>query len=164
MLGIVHMRCMSPLSRLGDPGRFVTEFRKQARMRMKNRLVSWTQVEYHQIFPANRATLYPATPVDWTEWEVPLSMTVPLPPSLSYAGIRLLRGDLPTWAIFYTEWTVITFGRWTADAHYRGLLWRLPRRVILGVQDLGVRELLHSSPFTISAVEALLDLHYGVIS
>jgi hypothetical protein len=46
-------------ARAGDPGRFIAEFRKEARMRAKGRLVSWTQVEFHQIFPAHRADLYP---------------------------------------------------------------------------------------------------------
>jgi hypothetical protein len=80
-------------ARAGDPGLFITEFWREARMRSKRRLVSWTQVEYHHIFPAHLADLYPEIPSDWAEWEVPEKMVVPLQPSLSYAQIRLLRND-----------------------------------------------------------------------
>jgi hypothetical protein len=149
----------SLVARAGDPGRFISEFRREARMRSKGRLVSWTQVEYHQIFPAHRADLYPEIPSDWAEWEVPEKMLVPLPPSLAYAGSRLLRNDRLAWAIFYTEWVVLVFGRWVADAYHRGLLWRLPKRVLTGIQDLGLGELLRLSSFPVKGVDALLGLH-----
>jgi hypothetical protein len=128
-------------------------------MRAKGRLVSWTQVEFHQIFPAHRADLYPEIPSDWAEWEVPERMVVPLPPSVAYAGSRLIRNDRLAWAIFYTEWVVLVFGRWVADAYYRGLLWRLPKRILTGIQDLGLGELLRLSSFPVKDVEALLGLH-----
>lgn len=146
----------------GDPGRFVAEFRKEARLRAKGLLVSWAQVEFHQIFPAHREALYPGLPHDWAHWEIPEKMAVPLPPVLTYAGSRLIRGDRLAWAVFFTEWTVLVFGRWVADAFHRGLLWRLPQRVLNGIRDLGPGELLRSTAYTVKDVDVLLEIHGGV--
>ena len=146
----------------GDPGRFIAEYRKESRLRTKGLLVAWTQVEFHQIFPGDRAALYPEVPREWGEWEVPTAMKAPLPPSLAYAGSYLIRGDRLVWAIFFTEWTILVFGRWVADAVHRGLLWRLPQRVLNGIYDLGLSELLRGSKVSVRDVEELLGLHARV--
>jgi hypothetical protein len=109
--------------------------------------------------PAHRADLYPENPSNWAEWEVPEKMVVPLPPSLAYEGNRLLRNDRLAWAIFYTEWAVLVLGRWVADAYHRGLLWRLPKRLLTGIQDLDLGDLLRLSYFPVKGVDAFLGLH-----
>jgi hypothetical protein len=129
-------------AQLGDPGRFLAEYAKEDKLQARGWLVSWTQVEYHQLYPSERATLYPSTPPDWAEWTVPSRMYVPLRPSLTYVGSGLLAGSSHVWAIFYTEWVVLGLGRWCTDAFYRGVLWRVPPRVRDGVSHLGLAPLL----------------------
>ena len=143
----------------GDPGRYLAEHRKEAKLRSRGFLVAWNQVEFHQLFPSDRAMLYPRVPADWAEWEVPISMYVPLPPVLSYAGSGLLTTDSPLWAIFFTEWTVLVFSRWVTDAYHRGLLWHLPPRVRAGIRTLYIPPLLQGSPFASSTLEGLFRLH-----
>jgi hypothetical protein len=93
-------------AQLGDPARFLAEYAKEAKLQTRGWLNSWTQVEYHQMYPSERAALYPSTPPDWAEWAVPSRMYVPLPPSLTYVGSGLLAGNPHIWAVFYTEWVV----------------------------------------------------------
>jgi hypothetical protein len=64
--------------------------------------------------------------------------------------------------VFFTEWTVLVFRRWVLDAFHRGILWRLPQRVLNGIRDLGPVELLHSTSYTMKDVEVLLEIHGGV--
>jgi hypothetical protein len=61
--------------------------------------------------------------------------------------------------MFYTERVVLVFGRCVADAYHRGLLWRLPKRVLTGIQDLGLGDLLRLSSFPVKGFGALLELH-----
>jgi hypothetical protein len=86
-------------------------------------------------------------------------MYVTLPPSFTYVGSGLLAGNSHVWAIFYTEWVVLVFGRWCTDAFYRGVLWRVPPRVRDGISDFGLAPLLQGSPFLASAIEDLFRLH-----
>jgi hypothetical protein len=89
-------------------------------------------------------------------------MAVPLLPVLTNAGSRLIRGDRLVWAVFFIEWTVLVFERWVADAFHRGLLWRLPPRVLNGIRDLGYGVLLRSTAYIVKDVEFLLEIHGGV--
>jgi hypothetical protein len=146
-------------AQLGDPGRFLAEYAREAKLQARGWLVSWTQVEYHQMYPSERAALYPSTPPDWAEWAVPSRMYVPLPPSLTYVGSGLLAGNPHIWAIFFTEWVVLVFARWCTDAFYRGVLWRVPPRVRNGISHLGLAPLLQGSPFLTSSIEDLFRLH-----
>ena len=143
----------------GDPGRFLAEYRKEAKARRRGWLVAWNQVEYYQLYPASRVGLYPQIPPDWAQWEVPTNMSVPLPPVVAYAGSGLITGNSVVGGIFFSEWTVSVFARWVTDGHHRGLLWRLPPKVWAGVRQLGIAPLLQGSPYHLSRVDELLRLH-----
>jgi hypothetical protein len=145
--------CQASLrAQLGDPGRFLAEYANEAKLQTRGWLISWTQVECHQLYPSERATFYRSTPPDWAEWAVPSRMYVPLTPSLTYVGSGLLAGNSQIWTVFYTEWVVLVFGRWCTDAFYRGVLWRVPPRVRDGISHLGLAPLLQGSPFLASAI------------
>jgi hypothetical protein len=114
---------------LGVPGRLLREYRREWRHRRRGVLKSWSQTEFYNLPQHAKETLYPKVPKDWSAAEVPARMFVPLPPVVTYRGSALVRGDALHWAIFRTEWTALVFGRWIADIHFRGLLWRLPHQV-----------------------------------
>jgi hypothetical protein len=78
--------------------------------------------------------LYPPTPEEWEDWECPVGMIVPLPAVV--CGSRLVHGDPLHWGIFYSECVVNVVGRFVADAHHRGVLWRFPERVVDSIQLL----------------------------
>jgi hypothetical protein len=42
-------------AQLGDPGRFLAEYAKEAKLQTRGWLISWTQVEYHQLYSSERA-------------------------------------------------------------------------------------------------------------
>jgi hypothetical protein len=93
----------SGVAGLGDPGRFIREYRRAKRDRRRNVLVSWSQVEYFELSAAARGSLYPALPDWWAEVKVNTVMPVPLPPVLTYRGSGFIRGDPLHWAIFRSE-------------------------------------------------------------
>jgi hypothetical protein len=142
----------------GDPGRFVEELRKEHKNRRAGVLLSWAQVEYYHLPPGLRKTLYPHPPADWAEWECPVAMAVPLPAVVTYRGSRLIRGDPLHWRIFYAEWVVNATVRFITDAHHRGLLWRLPRRILQSIPILGLPYLLEGTRYDVSGVTQLLGL------
>jgi hypothetical protein len=142
----------------GDPGRFVEELRKEHKNRRAGVLLSWAQVEYYHLPPGLRKTLYPHPPRDWTEWECPVAMAIPLPAVVTYRGSRLIRGDALHWRIFYTEWVVNAAVRFITDAHHRGLLWRLPRRILESIPILGIPYLLEGTRYDVAGVTQLLGL------
>ena len=140
----------------GDPGRFVEEYRKEHKNRRRGVLLSWAQVEYYQVPQGMKRVLYPPTPEGWVDWECPIGMIVPLPAIVHYRGSRLVRGDPLHWGIFYSEWVVNVIGRFVADAHHRGVLWRLPDRVVDSIPKLGLEYLLEGSPYNVDTVKQLL--------
>jgi hypothetical protein len=85
-------------------------------------------------------------------------MDVPLPAVVTYRGIRLIEGDSLHWRIFYAEWVLNATLRFMTDASHRGLLWRLPRRVIDNISVLGLPFLLEGTRFDVAKVTQLLGL------
>jgi hypothetical protein len=81
---------------------------------------------------------------------VNIALAVPLPPVLTYRGSGLIRGDPLNWAIFRSEWTVLVFGRWCADVHYRGIMWRLRPKLMDWIHQMGEAELLEGSGLDLS--------------
>jgi hypothetical protein len=142
----------------GDPARFTEELRKEQKNRRAGVLLSWAQVEYYHLPPGLRKSLYPQTPDDWVEWECPAGMAVPLPTVVTYRGSRLIRGDSLHWRIFYAEWVLNATVRFITDAHHRGLLWRLPSRVIDNISVLGLPFLLEGTRYDLEKVTQLLGL------
>jgi hypothetical protein len=149
----------SGLGGLGDPGRFIREFKREKRDRRRNFLVSWSQVEFFDIPTAARAGLYPHLPEWWAGVEVSTSMSVPLPPIVTYHGSGLIRGDALSWAIFRSEWAVLVFGRWCADLYYRGVMWRMRPQLRAWIEDLGVTALLEGSGFDATLIRRALEQH-----
>jgi hypothetical protein len=84
-------------------------------------------------------------------------MIVPLPAVVHYRGIRLVRGDPHHWGIFYSKWVFNVFGSFVADAHHRGVLWRIPERVVDSIPLLGLYYLLEGSPYNLDTVKQLLQ-------
>ena len=140
----------------GDPGRFIEEYRKEHKNRRQGVLLSWAQVEYYQVPSGMKKVLYPPTPEGWSEWECPIGMLVPLPAIVHYRGSRLVRGDPLHWDIFYSEWIVNVLGRFVADAHHRGILWKLPEKVVENIPRLGLEYLLEGSPYHVDTVQQLI--------
>jgi hypothetical protein len=85
-------------------------------------------------------------------------ITVSLPAVVTYRGSRLIRGDPFHWGIFYSEWVVNVLARFIADAHHRGLLWRLPVRVVENIPLIGLDYLLEGSAYQRQVIEQLLRL------
>jgi hypothetical protein len=140
----------------GNPGRFIEEYRKEHKNRRQGVLLSWAQVEYYQVPQGIKRALYPLNPEDWAEWECPIGMLVPLPSVVHYRGSRLVRGDPLHWGIFYSEWVLNVLGRFVADAHHRGILWRLPEKVVENIPCLGLEYLLEGSPYQVVTVQQLI--------
>jgi hypothetical protein len=142
----------------GDPGPFIEELRKEHKNRRAGILLSWAQVEYYHLPAGLRKTLYRHPPEDWTEWECPPGMAVPLPAVVTYRGSRLIQGDLLHWRIFYSEWVLIATVWFITDAHHRGLLWRLPRKILDSIPVLGLPYLLEGTRYDVARVTQLLGL------
>jgi hypothetical protein len=85
-------------------------------------------------------------------------MAVPLPAVVTYRGSRLIKGDSLHWRIFYAEWVLNATVRFITDAHHRGLLWRLTRRVIDNISILGLPFLKEGSRYDVAKVTQLLGL------
>jgi hypothetical protein len=85
---------------LGDPGRFIHEYRWETRERSRNVIVSWLLVELIELSAAASGSLHPALPDWWAEVEVSTAMAVPLSLILTYRGSGLIHGDTLHWAIF----------------------------------------------------------------
>jgi hypothetical protein len=85
-------------------------------------------------------------------------MAVPLPAVVTYRESRLIRGDSLHWRIFYAEWILNATVRFITDAHHRGLLWRLPRRVIDNIYIWGLPFLLEGTRYDAAKVTQLLWL------
>jgi hypothetical protein len=149
----------SGLAELGDPGRFIREYRREKRDRRRNVLVSWSQVEFFEIPTSARGALYPALPEWWDEVEVSTAMSVPLPPVLTYRGSGLIRGDPLHWAIFRSEWTGLVFGRWCVDLCYRGVMWHLRPKLRDWIGKVGVEALLEGSGFDVPMIQRALLKH-----
>jgi hypothetical protein len=147
---------------LNPPGRLLKEYRREWRHRRKGLLKGWSQTEFYHVPQHARETMYPKTPEGWNEIDMPARMYVPLPPVVTYRGSQLIRKDPTHWTIFRTEWTALVFGRWVADIHFRGLLWRLPPKVRVWVSQLGMAALLQGSPVTAAEAQALLTDHENV--
>ena len=150
------------LGGLGVPGRLLREYRREWRHRRRGVLKSWSQTEFYQLPQHARDTLYPKVSKDWGAAEVPARMYVPLPPVVTYRGSALVRDDDLHWTIFRTEWTALVFGRWIADVHFRGLLWRLPQKVRVWVNQLGIATLTQGSSISVTEAQSLLTDHDAV--
>jgi hypothetical protein len=48
-------------------------------------------------------------------------------------------------------------GRFVSDAHHRGVLWKLPERVVDSIPLLGLEYLLDGSPYNLDTVKQLLQ-------
>jgi hypothetical protein len=142
----------------GDPGRFTEELRKEHKNHRASVLLSWSQVEYYHLPPGLRKTLYPQTPEEWAEWECPAGMAVPIPAVVTYRRSRLIKGYSLHWRIFYAEWVLNATVRFITDAHHRGLLWRLPRRVIDNISVLRLPFILEGTRYNVARVTQLLGL------
>jgi hypothetical protein len=68
-----------------------------------------------------------------------------------------VRGDLLHWGISYSEWVVNVVGSFVADAHHRGVLWRLPERFVDSIPLLRLAYLLEGSPYNLDTVNQLLQ-------
>jgi hypothetical protein len=121
-------------------------------------LLSWAGEEYNYLPPGLRKTLYRQTPEAWAEWECPAGMAVPLPAVVTYRGSRLIKGDSLHWRIFYAEWVLNATLQFITDANHRGLLWRLPSRVIDSISVLGLPFLLEGTLYDVARVTHLLGL------
>jgi hypothetical protein len=115
-------------------------------------------VEYYHLPTGSRKNVYPHPPEDWAEWECTAGMAVPLPAVVTYRGSRLIKGDILHWRIFYSEWILNATVRFMNDTHHRGLLWRLPRRVIDNISVLGLSFLLEGTRYDAARVTQLLGL------
>jgi hypothetical protein len=73
-----------------------------------------------------------------------------------YRGSRLVRGDPLHWGILYSEWVLNVLGRFVADAHHRGVLWRLPEKVVEKIPRLVLEYLLEGSPYQVETVQQLI--------
>jgi hypothetical protein len=146
----------SGVAGLGDPGRFIREYRREKRDRRGDVLVYGSQVEFFELSAAARGSLYPALPESWAEVEVSTDMSVPLPPVLTYRGSGLILGDPLHWAIFRIEWTVLVFGRWCANVYFRGIMWYLRPKLRDWIRQMGEAELLEGSGLDVSTT--LLEL------
>ena len=104
----------SGVAGLGDPGRFIREYRQEKRDRRRKVLVSWSQVEFFELAAATRGSLYPALPDWWADVEVSTAMAVPLPPVLTYRGSGLIRGDP-----FIEQFSVVSGPSWSLAAGAR---------------------------------------------
>jgi hypothetical protein len=67
-------------------------------------------------------------------------------------------GDPLHWGIFYSEWVVNALARFIADAHHRGVLWRLPMRVVENLPLVGLDFLVEGSAYQQPVVDQLLRL------
>jgi hypothetical protein len=72
-------------------------------------------------------------------------MIVALLTIVHYRGNLLVRGDPLQWGIFYSEWVLNVVERFLADDHHRGVLWRLPERVVDSIPLLGLEYILEGS-------------------
>jgi hypothetical protein len=68
-----------------------------------------------------------------------------------------LRGDPLHWGIFYSEWVFNVVRSFVADAHHRGVLWRLPERFVDSVPLLGLEYLLEGSPYNLDTIKQLFQ-------
>jgi hypothetical protein len=82
--------------------------------------------------------LYPLTPKDWAKFECSRGTILPLLGIFHYRRSQLVRGDLPHWGIFYSEWVLNVLGHFDADVHHRGILWRSPEKVVDIINRLGL--------------------------
>jgi hypothetical protein len=144
---------------LGDHGQFIREYRREKRDSRRNVLVSWSQVELFELSAAACGSLYPALHDWWAEVEVNTAMAVPVPPVLTYRGSGLIRGDPLHWAIFRSEWTVLVFGHWCADVHYRGIMWNLRPKLRDWIRQMREAELLEGSGLDVSTTILALLKH-----
>ena len=151
----------------GEPGRMLTEIRKEHRdARKHNFLVPYQQVEFYEQHFDGRHRHYVACP-DWWRAGAWTSqhMFVPVPPCVTYRASRLLSGpskhaEAPFWwLVFESEWVVLLFGRWCTDIQQRGIMWRLPERGRAGVTQMGVDRLLYKSSVSPSEVDQWLADH-----
>jgi hypothetical protein len=63
--------------------------------------------------------------------------------------------------VFEAEWTVLVFVRWCADIPQRGIMWQLPVRLRANIDELGIENLLHRSPYCVAEVRAWISDHDG---
>jgi hypothetical protein len=62
------------------------------------------------------------------------------------------------WGVYYSEWVANIMARFIDNAFHRGLLWRLPIRVVEYLPLLGLDFLLEGSPYSIPRVEQFLEV------
>jgi hypothetical protein len=142
-----------------DPGRFAAECNREFHDQSCGDLVSWHQVEYYRVCHEERRALYPGIPSWWFAVEVPANMSVPFPAVLAYRGSALVRHDALHWAVFKTEWAVATLGRLVPDLLLRGVMWRIPLRLRMWWDVLGIGALLRGSEYALGDVQAGLYFH-----
>jgi hypothetical protein len=142
----------------GGPGRVFEELRKERTNRRAVVLLSRAQMEYYHLPPGLRKTFYPHPPTDWAERECLVAIAVPLPAVFLYRGSRLIRGDSLHWRIFYAEWVVNATVMFMTDAHHRGLLWCLPRKILQNIPSSGLPYMLEDTRLDVIAVTQLLGL------
>lgn len=149
----------------GDPGRMVSEIRKEHRdsTRKCAELIAYQQVEYYKQNGFARRELYPRHPDWWDDVWVSQNMLVPLPPVLTYRARFLLEEHTPEgkfwWQVFEAEWTVLVFARWCTDIAQRSLMWALPRRIRENIDTMKVDRLMRGSRYKIATVKAWLHDH-----
>jgi hypothetical protein len=60
---------------------------------------------------------------------------------------------------FRSEWTVLIFGCWCADVHYRGVMWHLRPKLRDWIRQMGETELLEGSGLNVSTTLLALVKH-----
>jgi hypothetical protein len=150
----------------GDPGRLLSELRKEAKNTRKQlQFVPYHQVEYYDQTAEARQKYYPEIPEWFSDVWVFMNVFVPLPPVLTYRARFFLpgmagrpEGDFYQ-KVLETEWTALVFARWCSDIPQRGIQWLLPPRVRANITAIGLDALLEGSRYRRSWVEQWLRDH-----
>jgi hypothetical protein len=150
----------------GDPGRLISETRKEYRdTRKYGFMVPLQQAELYAQSGDARDALYVRCPKWWEEsWTSPLMM-VPIPSVVTYRASMLLSEKEGTfecdfwWRVLEVEWVVLVFGRWCVDIQERTIMWRLPVRESRGLDELKVENLFHRSPYNVQSVPWWMQDH-----
>ena len=161
------LRQVSTADGCGDPGRMLTETRRECRdlAREYEQFVPHHMVEFYRHSPEARRSLYPAIPDWWGEVWVSQNMYVPLPPVLTYRSREFLPDRIGTpegefyQRVLEAEWTALVFARWCSDVPQRGIMWALPPRVRGNVREFGVPALIGRGTYHLHDVEKWLWEH-----
>jgi hypothetical protein len=63
------------------------------------------------------------------------------------------------WRVFEAKWFFLVFGRWCVDIRERNIMWRLPIRACSELAEIGVKNILHLSPYSLEEVQLWLTDH-----